>query len=61
MVVVISDNGNGFKIKNENGYGLKLTKGRIELLNTMIKGQSISLSINTDHTTVVYLTFKNWL
>lgn len=61
LVVKVSDNGNGFKVNNANGYGLKLTKDRIELLNTMLKGQPIILAINTSNNTVVHLTFKNWL
>lgn len=63
MVVIIKDNGNGFDLAaNTNGYGLKLTKDRIKLLNQMIKDRVIQLEILTSpgNPTTVALTFKNW-
>jgi hypothetical protein len=63
MVVEIKDNGEGFVINEvENGYGLKLTRDRIKLLNQIMNGQSIELYIkgNTPSGTIVSLQFKNW-
>jgi two-component system, LytTR family, sensor kinase len=63
MIVEIQDNGGGFAINEEvSGYGLKLTRDRIKLLNQIMKGQSIELDIkgNTPSGTKVSLQFKNW-
>jgi len=63
MIVEIQDNGGGFVINEEvNGYGLKLTRDRIKLLNQIMNGQSIELLIkrNTPSGTIVSLQFKNW-
>ena len=63
MVVEIQDNGEGFVINEvENGYGLKLTRDRIKLLNQIMNGQSIELNIkgNIPSGTIVSLQFKNW-
>jgi LytS/YehU family sensor histidine kinase len=63
MIVEIQDNGEGFVINEvENGYGLKLTRDRIKLLNQLMNGQSIELYIkgNTPSGTIVSLQFKNW-
>lgn len=63
MLVSVRDNGNGF-IKNENkkGYGLKLTRDRIQLLNELIKEQSVLLEINPNKTegTEFQIKFINW-
>jgi LytS/YehU family sensor histidine kinase len=63
MIVEIQDNGGGFAINEEvSGYGLKLTRDRIKLLNQIMNGQSIELRIkgNTPSGTIVSLQFKNW-
>lgn len=63
MVATIADNGAGF-IGNSNtaGFGLKLTRDRIKLLNQVLKGQSISFETvaNTPTGAKIVLTFKNW-
>jgi len=64
MVVTIQDNGEGFSNKQpSSGYGLKLTKERIALLNEVSGGQQILLDIFSGKPTgtTVKLTFKNWL
>lgn len=63
MVVTISDNGTGYDTnKTSAGFGLKLTRERIELLNKMLKDQSIGLAAtSTSKGTDVKLLFKNWL
>lgn len=59
----IADNGNGFNTQtSNNGFGLKLTKERIELLNQSNKNQLIKFKTeSTDNGTTVYLIFENWL
>ncbi len=64
MVVTIQDNGHGFSNKQpSSGYGLKLTKERIALLNEVSGGQQILLDVFSGKPTgtTVKLTFKNWL
>jgi len=63
MLVIISDNGNGYDTNDTSGgFGLKLTRERIEILNKMLKEQSIGLSVNSSSKgTITQLLFKNWL
>lgn len=62
LLVKISDNGQGIFQKNENGFGIKLTQDRINLISQLSEEQQISMYTDsgTDGTTVS-LTFKNWL
>ena len=63
MVVVIKDNGKGFTVtENTDGFGFKLTRERIELLNSLSKNRKIELNIYSDQSTVteITLTFINW-
>jgi two-component system, LytTR family, sensor kinase len=63
MVVSVTDNGFGFApSKNTNGFGLKLTRDRIKLMNDLVNGQHISFEIkaNVPSGTVAELKFKNW-
>jgi len=63
MVVTVSDNGNGFApTENTNGFGLKLTRDRIKLMNGFSNGQTVSLEMmkNAPAGTVAALIFKNW-
>jgi len=63
MIVRIVDNGSGFNENpNHKGYGLKLTRERIELLNKILSGQHIALQIAADEntSTTVSLIFNNW-
>ncbi|MEO8172023.1 MAG: histidine kinase [Sediminibacterium sp.] len=64
LLVSITDNGNGFiQDTPTGGFGLKLTKDRIHLLNQSFKKQPIHLSIESAKTkgTTVHLGFENWL
>jgi two-component system LytT family sensor kinase len=63
MTVVIKDNGKGFtETENTAGFGLKLTKERIALLNNIVKNREIKLDIysNGTNATEITLTFINW-
>lgn len=59
----IQDNGNGFEEQNETaGFGLRLTRERIRLLNSMLERQRMELAIGrNDGLTQVCIQFKNWL
>ncbi|MDO6434459.1 histidine kinase [Flavitalea sp. BT771] len=62
MQVRITDNGKGFDIHHASqGYGLKLTRQRIALINEILKSPSIVMDIDSGAGTTVILTFKNWL
>jgi hypothetical protein len=63
MIVTITDNGKGlFENKNTDGFGLKLTRDRIKLLNEFTKGQAISFEIKENAPTGarMELIFNNW-
>ena len=61
LVIKITDNGKGFSEESSNGYGIKLTRERIKLLNQVNKEQPVSFDINSAKTgTTVLLSFKNW-
>jgi two-component system, LytTR family, sensor kinase len=68
LIVLIKDNGKGFNEANteggnSTGFGLKLTKQRIQLMNKANKEQTVLLQINNfeNKGTNVHWTFKNWL
>ncbi|MBS1607352.1 MAG: histidine kinase [Bacteroidetes bacterium] len=62
LVIFITDNGKGFAATNENnGYGLKLTRERIALLNQVSKLKQVLFQISPSAGTTIVLTFKNWL
>jgi two-component system LytT family sensor kinase len=63
MTVSITDNGKGFTIdESPGGFGLKLTRDRIKLLNAMTKEQTILVEVkrNQPSGARVELSFKNW-
>jgi sensor histidine kinase YesM len=62
--ISVSDNGAGFDINTEknDGYGTRLTKERIALLNLSLHGQAIKMDTRSSaNGTIVYLIFENWL
>lgn len=64
LFVSIKDNGKGFDQADiKEGYGLKLTRERIHLLNESMKERNIEISISSikNTETSILLTFKNWL
>jgi len=63
LIVRIEDNGKGFdNQKDFQGFGLKLTKERISLLNQIHKETPIHLIIESNNTgTKISINFKNWL
>jgi sensor histidine kinase YesM len=61
LVIRINDNGKGYSEVTGNGYGIKLTRERIQLLNQVNKEQPVSFDINSSKSgTTVLLSFKNW-
>jgi signal transduction histidine kinase len=63
MLVRLKDNGKGFTDKHAStGYGLKLTRDRITLLNTLSNDQNICLEIKNQAPsgTTIEIKFSNW-
>lgn len=63
MIVEITDNGGGFDEKDhKEGYGLSLSRKRIELMNDDYGEELVKLQIkSTGEGTLILLVFKNWL
>lgn len=62
IIASVEDNGNGFSGKAKTGYGLKLTRDRITLLNQTMNDRSLELTIEDNLPgTVVKINFINWL
>ena len=63
LVLTITDNGNGFDTeKKNNGLGIPLSNGRIELLNSIYKENHFTLAIQSTHNgTKISLTLTDWL
>ena len=62
LLITISDNGKGFTETAKNGYGLKLTTDRINLVNRSLPDQPVKLDIQSKKEgTIIFLAFKNWL
>jgi two-component system LytT family sensor kinase len=62
LAVTIADNGIGFKLHSPTpGYGLKLTRNRIKLLNELNPQQTLNMQIQSEPGgTLITLTFNNW-
>ncbi len=63
MMVRIADNGKGFSAKTSStGFGLKLTRDRIQLMNELNRSQPIQLEINPRSPlgTEIILRFNQW-
>jgi len=63
LIVKIDDNGKGIGTKiNESGFGLKLTRDRLHILNELNREQPISLAFNErlPSGTEAILTFTHW-
>jgi len=64
MLVTIQDNGKGFDVNEYfSGYGIKLIKERIVVLNQLYKEQPITCEIKSTPSkgTIITLSFTNWL
>ncbi len=64
LVIHINDNGKGFEPGKETpGYGLKLTRDRIRLLNEMTAEEQVLMTITSKPQlgTIIELLFKKWL
>ena len=62
IIATVQDNGIGFSDKAKTGYGLKLTRDRVALLNQAMSGRSVYLDIeNCVPGVVVKINFINWL
>ncbi|MCG2615831.1 histidine kinase [Terrimonas sp. NA20] len=63
LVLYITDNGKGFDANmDQTGFGIRLSKERLELLNTIYADKPFSMQILSDNNgTIVTITLKNWL
>ena len=63
LQLVVEDNGEGFDItKNNTGFGLKLSRERIELLNELYPGKPFQLNIQSTGTgTIITITVNKWI
>ena len=64
LIIRICDNGPGFDPgKATPGYGLRLTRDRVQLLNDMAAAQQLRMEIRCEpgKGTIIELLFKNWL
>ncbi|MBO9202569.1 MULTISPECIES: sensor histidine kinase [Niastella] len=62
LIASVADNGKGFSDKAKTGYGLKLTRDRITLLNQTMSDRSLALAIEDNVPgTLVKINFINWL
>lgn len=65
LILEVEDNGNGFSLPpgpGLNGYGIRLTRERIALLNQMYPGQEFELSVlNLSPGTKATIQIKNWI
>lgn len=63
LVLTVTDNGNGFDTeKKSNGLGLKLSEGRIALLNSIYRKTRFTLDIQSNTKgTNISLTLTDWL
>ncbi|MET0466786.1 MAG: histidine kinase [Chitinophagaceae bacterium] len=63
LVLSIADNGKGFDTTiDQTGFGIRLSKERLELLNTIYGDKPFSMEILSDtNGTIVTITLKNWL
>lgn len=59
--IKIADNGKGFTATTDEGFGLKLTRDRIRLLNQRNKNQQIQFTIESNNGTIANINFQNWL
>ncbi|MFT3703900.1 MAG: histidine kinase [Agriterribacter sp.] len=63
LLLAVSDNGKGFKTDDYlAGMGIKLTKERVTLLNTIYKTQSFNMQLDSSaEGTTAIITLHNWL
>lgn len=64
LLIDVTDNGEGFSYNApSNGFGLKLTRERIEVLNQSLKEEHIKLLIESSEAkgSTIHLIFENWL
>ncbi|MGF7082657.1 sensor histidine kinase [Mucilaginibacter sp. UYCu711] len=63
LILAINDNGAGFvKTDQATGYGIKLSKDRVALLNQIYKDQNVTLDIKpTQQGTTVTIRLSNWI
>ncbi|MFC4209821.1 hypothetical protein GJU39_21080 [Pedobacter petrophilus] len=61
FAIIIEDNGVWQDANTLSGYGLSLTRKRIDAINKLDRTQLIELEIKTDFGTQIIITFHNWI
>lgn len=62
FICKIEDNGKGYTPDHQEfGYGFRLTRDRIKLINEMNKQNTVDLNIQSTVGTSIKIIFKNWL
>lgn len=62
LVLSVTDNGKGFvPDPQSSGYGLKLSRERVELLNQIYKDQSLTLTTAAHEGSTITLRLLNWI
>jgi len=61
FIISVKDNGTWVDKNDNAGYGLSLTKERIQTINKLKTGQSIEFTFDTQIGTTAILTFRNWI
>lgn len=62
LILILNDNGKGFDSSQEySGFGLRLSKNRLSLLNHIYKESPIDLTIIFNHGTTITITLNQWL
>lgn len=63
IILRVTDNGNGFDTEKEyDGLGIKLSRSRIDLLNSLQKSTEITLDLKSGKEgTIVVVYLKNWI
>lgn len=63
LLIQVQDNGSGFEEREDApGFGLRLTRERIHLLNSVLERQRLVLGIGRNAgPTTVFIRFENWL
>lgn len=61
LTIQIKDNGRGFNQEINTGFGLKLSRERIDAVNKLLRGKKIDLLFKTEDGAEATIIFQNWI